>query len=206
VIVGIVAKAVSGIVQVDSFWDAPSEADALDRFCNSYNPPQIPAAWSAINTGWATYQSPGPTNVWAYDFTTSLYVVKVIPTVYVVAATSLIVPGVQALVGGALQETAGLVAAPYLLVPDPLTSAIVRLNGLYRTTGVGAALRLQENGIDISPQLDLTDTAGVWTFFTLNASIALNKTMNIYTLMAMLGAATAADVKYVSLSLVYPKS
>lgn len=73
-IVAIVAKSDTGRIVVDSFREAASVEDALAEFCASYAQPQNPAAWSAIDTGWAQYQYAADGCVWYYDYDASALV------------------------------------------------------------------------------------------------------------------------------------
>jgi len=71
-IFAVVAKATSGKVPANSFYDMLTAQEALDEFCSSLS--QQPAAWSAIATGWETYVYPEDGCVWFYDYDSALFI------------------------------------------------------------------------------------------------------------------------------------
>lgn len=192
-----------GTVRVEEFREAASPGDAVTAFVNAYNPPLNPANWLGVDTGWAQYQPPAPDYIWAYDFGTALLVQQAITPEYSLLAAPQVLQQ-KTLSSPALEEIAGVVAAPSLITPD-ISRLILRAIGKYRTTGLGSALRLYENGVAISPQLNLPNTNGAWSVFALNTTTSLNAGVNVYTIQGQLGAAVLAELQYVSLNLLCKK-
>lgn len=192
-----------GIVRVDEFREAVSPGAAVDAFVNDYNPPLNPADWLGVDTGWVQYQPPAPDYTWAYDFGTALLVQQAIAPDYSLLAAPQVLQQ-KTLLSVGLEEIAGVVAAPSLITPD-VSRLVLRAIGKYRTTGLGSALRLFENNVAVSPQLNLPNTNGAWSVFVLNTTTPLVAGVNVYTIQGQLGAAVLAELQYVSLNLLVKK-
>lgn len=190
----------SGIKRVEDFREAVDEASAVVAYCNSYNPPRNVGDYLGFDSGWSSFQPPAPFNVWGYDFAAPGLVQIPITPEFDLKVASQIINTVTPILDAAFAELGGIVAAPSL-ISNSLSSLVIRVVGLYRTTLAGAKLRVCQNGVTISPELDLTATAGVWTTFALDTNVAPAAGLNVYTLEGLLGAAVLAELKWVSFNL-----
>jgi hypothetical protein len=57
-----------GTVDVEEFRKATDTANGLAEYGESYRPPRDPSLYTAIDTGWTDYETPGNDTVWSYDF------------------------------------------------------------------------------------------------------------------------------------------
>jgi hypothetical protein len=189
-----------GVKRVEEFREAVDEATAVVAYCNGYTPPRNVGDYLGFDSGWSSFQPPAPFNVWGYDFAAPGLVQIPVTPEFELKASSQILNAVTPIVDVAFAELGGIVAAPSLLVPE-LSSLVIRLVGLYRTTLTGAKLRVCQDGVAVSLELALTDTLGAWTTFTLNTNVAPSAGLHVYTLEGLLGAAALAELKYVSFNL-----
>jgi hypothetical protein len=194
-----IVKNQPGIVPIEQFRQTETAQEALDAFLAIPTiPPRVPSDWVAIDTGWSVFQPPAALSRWAYDFNTATFAQVAITPDFELKAYSRIIES-MALAGGAFVELSGIVASPFML-GDP-NKFVIRASGLIKTTGVGAQLRICQNGVPISLDTPLPNTADAFAVFAINTNVALGTGANVYTLEGMLGAAPAAELKYFALSL-----
>lgn len=200
-IVAIVNQTVPvGVVFVEEFLEAVDETTAVSVYCNGYTPPRNTADYLGFDTGWAEFVNPGPFFRWGYDFAAPGLVQVAVTPDFELKVSNQIIAQATALAGAAFSELGGLVAAPGVLF-STAQKLVLRVTGLYRATGAGAKLVVDENGVHISIAIPLADTAGVFTPFAFNVNLPINNTLNVYTLNGLLGAAVLAEIKYISFNL-----
>jgi hypothetical protein len=105
------------------------------------------------------------------------------------------------------QVLGGVVSHPQFFITD-LTKVVGALDLEIKTTGATAELRVEEQadgGNTIVATATLPDTGGAWQRFSFNNSVPPSAGKNTYELQGRLNGATAAEVRYVTLSLLENK-
>ncbi len=106
------------------------------------------------------------------------------------------------------QELGGVVTNPAFFIDD-MNSVIGRIVGSYKANGGGAELRIMESNDDypeaarslVAASYQLPDTNGKWSHFAFNTDISPSGQSLTYSLEGQLNAATSAELRFVSLSL-----
>ena len=113
--------------------------------------------------------------------------------------SSTIVQGQLNVVGGDWTSVGGVVTTPGFFAP--VASLKSRIIGSYKTAGLGAEIRLMEDGTKELGLFALPDSAGAWAQMQWFSSTPGSEGTHEYTLEMKLGTATSVSVRYVSMSL-----
>jgi hypothetical protein len=94
----------------------------------------------------------------------------------------------------------GVVTTPEFFCPT-VACLKARIIGSYNTDGAGAEIRIVEDGTTVLGAFELPDSSQAWTQMQWFTSTAPSAGTHEYTIEAKLGTATAAKVRFVSMSL-----